>query len=112
MNAKLIWGIAAALLMPLAFGCTQGPGLVRGQSPVGEEHVGQSCQTCGGQGGVGCSDCDTDDDDGDGGHHPTHYHWFSYEQPRNLVYPQANQPAAVVQYPYYTVKGPSDFFMQ
>jgi hypothetical protein len=46
------------------------------------------------------------------GHHPTHYHWFSYEQPRNLVYPPANTPAAVVQYPYYTLKGPDDFFLQ
>jgi hypothetical protein len=41
---------------------------------------------------------------------PTHYHTFEYRQPKNLVYPPANQPAAVVQYPYYTVKGPSCFF--
>lgn len=46
------------------------------------------------------------------GHHPTHYHWFSYEQPRDLVYPPANQPSAVIQYPYYTLKGPDDFFLQ
>ena len=27
-----------------------------------------------------------------------------------LVYPPQNGPPAVVQYPYYTVKGPTDFF--
>ncbi|MGH7127247.1 MAG: hypothetical protein ACREIV_01670 [Planctomycetaceae bacterium] len=42
---------------------------------------------------------------------PTHYHWFSYEPPRNLVYPPARTPSAMVQYPYYTVKGPDDFFL-
>ena len=32
--------------------------------------------------------------------------------PRNLVYPPDNTPAAVVQYPYYTCKGPDDYFMK
>jgi len=27
-----------------------------------------------------------------------------------LRYPDPNQPPAVMQYPYYTVKGPTDFF--
>lgn len=44
--------------------------------------------------------------------HPTHYHTFTYNPPQNLVYPQQNQPAAVVQYPYYTHKGPDDFFLK
>ncbi len=34
-----------------------------------------------------------------------------YRAPKNLVYPQPNQPAGVVVYPYYTVKGPDDFFL-
>ena len=37
------------------------------------------------------------------------YKW-SYNPPQGLVYPPANQPAGVIQYPYYTVKGPTDFF--
>lgn len=41
---------------------------------------------------------------------PTHQHWFSYEAPRNLQYPAANVPPASIFYPYYTVKGPDDFF--
>jgi len=41
---------------------------------------------------------------------PTHHHTYSYRPPKNLVYPPENQPAAIVQYPYYTVKGPTDFF--
>lgn len=44
--------------------------------------------------------------------HPTHYHTFTYREPKNLVYPQQNQPAGVVQYPYYTVKGPDCFFLK
>lgn len=44
------------------------------------------------------------------GKYPNHRHSYSYKRPKNLVYPPANSPAAVVQYPYYTTKGPSDFF--
>lgn len=52
------------------------------------------------------------------GHKHAHRHFYHYTVPREhgypkeLVYPQQNQPAAVVQYPYYTVKGPDDFFYQ
>ncbi len=45
-------------------------------------------------------------------HSPTHHHTFDYRQPKNLTYPPQNQPAGVVVYPYYTCKGPSDFFMK
>jgi hypothetical protein len=41
---------------------------------------------------------------------PTHKHFYTYDQPKNLVYPKKNTPPAVVQYPYYTAKGPTDFF--
>lgn len=40
-----------------------------------------------------------------------HHHFYRYKEPRGLVYPPANSPAAVVQYPYYTHKGPSDYFL-
>ena len=61
--------------------------------------------------GGSCPTCQNGCDDGQGWH-PTHRHWFKYRQPRDLVYPPANTPAAIVQYPYYNVKGPSDFFMK
>jgi hypothetical protein len=43
---------------------------------------------------------------------PTHHHTWDYNAPKGLTYPDQNQPPATVQYPYYTVKGPSDFFMK
>jgi len=43
---------------------------------------------------------------------PTHHHTWEYNAPKGLTYPAQNQPPATVQYPYYTIKGPSDFFMK
>lgn len=43
---------------------------------------------------------------------PTHYQTFEYKYPKNLVYPPPNHMPAIVQYPYYTVKGPTDFFLK
>ena len=42
--------------------------------------------------------------------HGYHIHNWTYSPPRGLVYPPANQPAGVWFYPYYTLKGPDDFF--
>jgi len=39
-----------------------------------------------------------------------HYHTYSYKTPNHLVNPVPNQPGGAVTYPYYTHKGPSDFF--
>ena len=116
MNAKLAWGIAACTLWPFLTGCGSSPGIVRGQNPaelaaftalpgqtVSHSHLG----------GHGCPGCCS----AAGQHNllamPKH-HVFSHgnNQPKDLVYPPANQPGAVVQYPYYTVKGPTDFFME
>lgn len=41
---------------------------------------------------------------------PTHTYQHQYKVPRNLVYPEANAPGGVMVYPYYTHKGPDDFF--
>lgn len=48
------------------------------------------------------------------GWYPRHHHTYFYDVPDDgeYVYPPTFQPPAVVQYPYYTVRGPSDFFMQ
>jgi hypothetical protein len=52
------------------------------------------------------------------GWYPTHHHWHTYHEPGRgihggggLLYPPENAPGAVVVYPYYTVKGPDDFFL-
>lgn len=47
---------------------------------------------------------------GHGKAHGYHIHNWTYTPPRGLVYPPANQPAGVWFYPYYTLKGPDDFF--
>lgn len=44
--------------------------------------------------------------------HPVHRNFYTYDVPRGLEYPQENTPPAVVQYPYYTTRGPTDFFMK
>ncbi len=41
---------------------------------------------------------------------PHHGYTFSYKAPNDLRYPPANVPGGAVVYPYYTHKGPSDFF--
>jgi len=46
------------------------------------------------------------------GWYPTHRHTYDYQPPQGLVYPPAQQPAAVIQYPYYTLKGPDCFFLK
>lgn len=37
---------------------------------------------------------------------------YAYEVPNDLVYPPAGGVGGAVVYPYYTLKGPSDFFRQ
>jgi hypothetical protein len=44
--------------------------------------------------------------------YPRHHHTYSYTTPRNLTYPNPNMPSGAVVYPYYTLRGPSDFFRQ
>ncbi|QDT93254.1 hypothetical protein [Gimesia algae] len=42
---------------------------------------------------------------------PRNYQTYKYVPPA-AVYPQQNQPLGIVQYPYYTHKGPDDFFLK
>ncbi len=43
---------------------------------------------------------------------PTHYQTYRHDWPQNQVYPTGPVPAGMVQYPYYTFRGPTDFFMK
>jgi hypothetical protein len=54
----------------------------------------------------GCPHC------GFGNKKPKHYTTYQYKWPENMVYPPAVQPAGMIQYPYYTLRGPTDFFMK
>ena len=44
--------------------------------------------------------------------HPVHRNFHTYHAPQGLMYPPENAPPAQVQYPYYTLRGPTDFFME
>jgi len=44
--------------------------------------------------------------------HPVHRNFQTYHAPQNLMYPPENAQPAQVQFPYYTLRGPTDFFMK
>ena len=44
--------------------------------------------------------------------HPVHRNFHTYDAPTDLSYPDPNQPPAHLQWPYYTLRGPTDFFMK
>ena len=44
--------------------------------------------------------------------HPVHRNFHNYHAPQGLMYPPENSAPALVQYPYYTLRGPTDFFMK
>lgn len=71
----------------------------------GHGHGDGDCPFCraGKSGAPGCKQCKDK---------PTHYTTYGYKWPQNMVYPQYGAPAGAVQYPYYTFRGPSDFFMK
>lgn len=139
MNGKTAWGLAACLLLPLAAGCNAGPNVVRGQSPAPGHPVDSvpempvSMEVHGYPSELGpihyaghpklgpdvltegyCYDGMYDHGHGGYGYgmYPQHRTSYSLKGTKNLAYPPANQPPAVVTYPYYTVKGPTDFFMK
>ncbi len=60
---------------------------------------GGSCPPYGGQCSNGCFQ----------GIH--HNHSYQIRRPNDLSYPQPNMPGGVTVYPYYTHKGPDDFFL-
>lgn len=44
--------------------------------------------------------------------HPVHRNFHTYSYPQGLMYPPENAQPALYQYPYYTLRGPTDFFME
>lgn len=128
---------AAGTLLPLAVGCSKNSQIVRGQAP-GEAYMmppggamycppGSPCPQYGpgpmGYPPDGCHVGDLRNFPGAPSYprlecgplvNPVHgydvAYKMKYREPQNLVYPPAGDEPAVVQYPYYTVKGPDCFF--
>ncbi|MGE5192929.1 MAG: hypothetical protein ACM3U2_10530 [Deltaproteobacteria bacterium] len=117
MRTMILSIAAAAALLPFCVGCTsQQTQVARGQAPSGtfvtaygdevcDDPCDESCKKgrCRLCRGRGCPHC------------------RPYRIPRNLSYPPDGfgspggsyppaGPQAIVQYPYYTCKGPDDFF--
>ncbi|MFK7821858.1 MAG: hypothetical protein AB8G99_24375 [Planctomycetaceae bacterium] len=110
MTQKLMSILGVGVLAFALTGCAAGDQVVRGQCPPEAGGCASGGQ-CGGGGRCGGRTC------GGGQHlnlpfHPVHRNYVNYQVPKNLSYPQQNTPAATVQYPYYTTKGPTDFFMK
>ncbi len=71
------------------------------------------CPTCKGHGlqGALCPTCQRDNCNLQS-QYPRHNLTYSYQRPNDLRYPDPNTPAGMVVYPFYTLKGPRDFFSQ
>ena len=133
MKTKTAWGLAVSLLLPLCIGCQADPGVVRGQNAGMQppQHMaggapqsnygpiyydgpaygpGMQHMMPNGYGDPGCPNglCGPMTKVWS----PSHHHTWDYRPPQDLKYPPQNQPPAVVQYPYYTLRGPTDFFLQ
>lgn len=106
MRATMLSVAAGAALMVLFTGCCSScknsQDVARAQSPAAASSNGEwceddcfdadgNCRHCWGQ---GCSHCQC------------------YRVPRNLVYPPQGELPGIVQYPYYTCKGPDCFFAE
>ena len=101
MKTRIALGLAVCLSVSLAIGCQNPRGIVRGQAPTDAQFAPtqNGVMNYGGQ-------------QPQGGFRGGDYHTFEYRVPEGLSYPPANQPPAVVQYPYYTLRGPTDFFQK
>lgn len=104
---------AAQPVQPVSnYGLAKTSGAAHSGAYAGSHYATGHCSACGSnnceQGRCqSCGHCNQSCD-----WYPTHYHFYHYDVPDEdeLVYPPALTPAAVVQYPYYTCKGPDDFF--
>lgn len=123
-------------------GCASSSPIMRGQSFDGGYGMTGECQSCDSGYGAQCQECEVDVSDmkrrqlrkmglnktrradcrGCQGvgcdqclnvpFHPVHRNFHTYDAPSGLSYPSEQAPTAAVQYPYYTFRGPTDFFMK
>ncbi len=117
MKSQWMLGVLFAGMLAIV-GCQSNHAVVRGQNPPpGANGPMPAPMYYDGSAGADSMSCPPDwarnpADCPENYHWPKHHHTFDYRQPKNLSYPPQNQPAAAVVYPYYTCKGPSDFFMK
>lgn len=111
-------------------GCAATSPVMRAQSPAPQQvpvqqagwhqqsHVIDSCQSCPGgscqsyPGGSGCYGSHDPNQLINLPFHPVHRNSYTYNTPRGMMYPPAPSQAGIYQYPYYTFRGPTDFFMK
>ena len=103
MKVRVVIGLAACLVVSLAAGCQNTRGIVRGQTPSAAYEPPANSQQ---------DRTYWSEDQPRGAFHGGHYHTFEYKAPQDLRYPDPNQPPPVTQYPYYTLRGPTDFFQK
>ena len=120
----------------LVTGCASSTPTMRGQSPQegfgswadGPAAAGHDCPMCQSSQGHSCDQsCQPNRRGGRGVQrcspgcqgagcnlpfHPVHRNFQTYHAPQNLMYPPENAQPAQVQFPYYTLRGPTDFFMK
>ncbi len=79
--------------------------------PTGWETAScQSCQNCQGMGACN-NGCHDPNQLINLPFHPVHRNSYTVNAPKNLMYPPSPSQAGITQYPYYTFRGPTDFFM-
>lgn len=127
MRNTMLWAAVTCVLIAGLSGCQSGANVVRGQSPnemplygspddpnamaacpPGALGPGNSMAAC--PPGAYGPYCNGYCDPANGMYCGPQSHRVKYSVPSGLTYPPPNQPPAVVQYPYYTVRGPTDFF--
>jgi hypothetical protein len=106
MHKSTVALLLLTIACPLLSGCASTTPEIRGQGP-GEWVSGPAASNC--------PHCPP-------GHHangncnlpfvPVHRNFHTYSVPDGLMYPPENLPPAQYQYPYYTLRGPTDFFMK
>ena len=96
-DANVPYTLSPAAAGPMAAGRTgQGAMVACPDCNNGQNCPQSGCRRCGRGCNQGC---------------PQHYQTYQYNWPQNMVYPQQGVPSGIVQYPYYTLRGPTDFFM-
>jgi hypothetical protein len=124
--------VLGAAAVPMAIGCTHNGQIVRGQTPLDPESA-QTAQaapidptTASPMNGYGAPmegygpGCPPAGYGGYGAYPDPRHRRFAYDPqyniryriPDGLRYPPPGDVPAVVQYPYYTHKGPDDFFLK
>ena len=136
MQLRAVTILLSGAIGILVTGCASSSPTMRGQSPQASFVSRNSgpvmadgcpmCQSSPGPGGQmmhagNCEMCPPNQRCGNGQchggncnlpFHPVHRNFHTYHTPQGLMYPPENAAPAMVQYPYYTLRGPTDFFMK